>query len=48
MAQKSPDQAKGKERPSGIETRQVVIPQLGLGGTLSVPRGASALVTFAD
>ena len=47
MAQRSPDQAKGKERPSGIETRQVVIPQLGLGGTLSVPRGASALVTFA-
>jgi len=47
MAQKSPDQAKGKERPSGIETRQVVIPQLGLGGTLSVPSGASALVTFA-
>ena len=47
MVQKSSDRAKGKERPSGIESREVAIPPLGLGGTLSVPRGASALVAFA-
>ena len=47
MAQKSPDRAKGKAGPGEIETREVVIPPLGLGGALSVPRGASALVAFA-
>ncbi len=39
------DRQKGK--PTGIESREVIIPPLGLGGTLSVPRGASALVAFA-
>jgi len=35
------------EKPSGIETREVAIPPLGLVGTLSVPPSASALVAFA-
>ena len=47
MAHKSPYRAKGNGGPSEIETREVVIPPLGLGGALSVPRGASALVVFA-
>ena len=47
MARKSLAGAKRKERPSGIDTREVAIPPLGLGGTLSVPSGACALVTFA-
>ena len=47
MLRTSPDRQKGREKPGGTETREVVIPPLGLGGTLSVPRGASALVTFA-
>ena len=46
MVQKSSDRAKGRERPRGIDTREVIIPPLGLDGTLSVPHGASALVTF--
>ena len=47
MLRTSPDRQKGREKPGGIETREVVIPPLGLGATLSVPRGVSALVTFA-
>ena len=47
MLPTSPDRQKGREKPGGTETREVVIPPRGLGGTLSVPRGASALVTFA-
>ena len=47
MLRTSPDRPKGREKPGGTETREVVIPPLGLGGTLSVPHGASALVTFA-
>jgi|SRR5208337_4114814 len=43
----SPNRAKEMKKPSGIQTREVAIPPLGLGGSLSVPRGASALVTFA-
>ncbi len=34
------------KKPSGMETREVVIPPLGLVGTLSVPASASALVVF--
>ena len=41
------ERPKGKEKLAGIDTREVIVPPLGLGGTLSVPRGASALVTFA-
>jgi dienelactone hydrolase len=47
MLRTSPDRLKGREKPGETETREVVIPPLELGGTLSVPRGASALVTFA-
>ncbi len=47
MLRTSPRRQKGREKPGGTQTREVVIPPLGLGGTLSVPRGASALVTFA-
>ena len=47
MLRTSPDRQKGREKPGGTETREVLIPPLGLGGTLSVLRGASALVTFA-
>ena len=47
MLRTSPDRQKGREKPGGTETREVLIPPLGLGGTLSVPRGASALVIFA-
>jgi hypothetical protein len=47
MLRTSPDRQQGREKPGGTQTREVVIPPLGLGGTLSVPRGASALVTFA-
>ena len=37
----SPDRRKGREKPGGTETREVVIPPLELGGTLSIPRGKS-------
>ena len=47
MLRTSPDRQKGREKPGRTETREVVIPPLGLGGTLSVPRDASALVIFA-
>ena len=47
MLRTSSDRPRGNENPEGIETREVVIPPLGLGGTLSVPRGTWALVTFA-
>ena len=47
MLRTSPERQKGREKPGGTEIREVVIPPLGLGGTLRVPRGASALVTFA-
>jgi len=47
MPRTSPDRQKGKEKPGGTEIREVVIPPHGLGGALSVPRGASSLVTFA-
>ena len=39
--------SRGKVKVDVIETREVIISPLGLGGTLSVPHGASALVTFA-
>jgi putative phosphoribosyl transferase len=44
MPRTSPGRPKGREE---ADTREVVIPPLGLGGSPRVPRGALALVTFA-
>ena len=47
MLQTSPDRQMGREMLGGTETREVVVPPVGLRGTLSIPSAASALVTFA-
>ena len=47
MLQTSPDRRMGREMLGGTETREVVVPPVGLRGTLSIPSAASALVTFA-
>jgi pimeloyl-ACP methyl ester carboxylesterase len=47
MTPSSAGRADGATKPTEVESREVLIPPLGLGGTLRIPRHAKAVVVFA-